>query len=159
MAVQLLLNVILAVSWMFLSNNLSAQGFIIGYLLGLLMLYVMRHIFQSRFYMWRVWSVIKLFFLFLSELWKANIDVVKHAFKPKLTMEPAFFAYPTTLSADWEITLLSNLITLTPGTVVVHVADDAQTLYIHALDIDDVDEAIESIQQSFERAILEVTRG
>lgn len=159
MAVQLLLNVILAVSWMFLSNNLSAQGFVIGYLLGLMMLYVMRHIFNSRFYMWRVWAVIKLFFLFLSELWKANIDVVKHAFKPKITMQPTFFAYPTTLSADWEITLLSNLITLTPGTVVVHVSDDAQTLYIHALDISDVDEAIESIQQSFERAILEVTRG
>lgn len=159
MAVQLLLNVILAVSWMFLSNNLSFQGFIIGYLLGLIMLYVMRNIFHSRFYIWRVLAVIKLFFLFLSELWKANIDVVKHAFKPKLNMQPTFFAYPTTLSADWEITLLANLITLTPGTVVVHVADDAQTLYIHALDISDVDEAIESIQQSFERAILEVTRG
>ncbi|WP_010289533.1 Na+/H+ antiporter subunit E [Kurthia massiliensis] len=159
MAVQILLNVVLAVSWMLLSNNLSAQGFVIGYLLGLVMLYVMRHMFKSRFYLWRIWAVIKLFGLFLSELWKANIDVVKHALKPKIDMQPAFFAYPTTLTADWEITLLSNLITLTPGTVVVHVADDSQTLYVHALDITDVDEAIESIQQSFERAILEVTRS
>ena len=49
MAVQILLNVFLALVWMFLSNTFSGTGFIIGYLLGLLMLYMMRHMFKSRF--------------------------------------------------------------------------------------------------------------
>ena len=158
MAVQILLNVFLALVWMFLSNTFTGVGFITGYLLGLIMLYMMRHMFKSRFYLHRVWAVIKLFLLFFKELWNANVDVVKHALKPKITMTPAFFAYPTELTADWEITLLSNLITLTPGTIVVHVSDDGKTLYIHAIDLDDVDEAIASIQNTFEKAIVEVTR-
>ena len=74
-------------------------------------------------------------------------------------MQPMFFAMPTELEKDWEITLLSSLITLTPGTVVVHVSDDQRTLYIHAIDVDDVDEAIDSIKNTFEKAIMEVSRG
>ena len=65
---------------------------------------------------------------------------------------------PTVLEKDWEVTLLSSLITLTPGTIVVHVSDDQRTLYVHAIDVDDVEEAINSIKQSFEQAILEVSR-
>lgn len=159
MAIQVLLNFFLAFIWMFLSINFTPQGFVIGYLLGIIMLFIMRNMFPSRFYIDRLWSAICLAFLFLKELWLANIAVVKIALAPKMDMEPAFFAYPTILEKEWEITLLSSLITLTPGTIVVHVSDDSKTLYIHAIDIDDVDDTIESIKQSFEKAILEVSRS
>lgn len=159
MAIQVLLNFFLAFIWMFLSINFTPQGFVIGYLLGIIMLFIMRNMFPSRFYIDRLWSAILLAFLFLKELWLANIAVVKIALAPKMDMEPAFFAYPTILEKEWEITLLSSLITLTPGTIVVHVSDDSKTLYIHAIDIDDVDDTIESIKQSFEKAILEVSRS
>lgn len=159
MAIQVLLNFFLAFIWMFLSINFTPQGFVIGYLLGVIMLFIMRNMFPSRFYIDRLWSAIRLTLLFLKELWLANIAVVKIALAPKMNMEPAFFAYPTILEKEWEITLLSSLITLTPGTIVVHVSDDSKILYIHAIDIDDVDETIESIKQSFEKAILEVSRS
>lgn len=159
MAVQILLNVFLAFIWMFLSINFTGQGFIIGYLLGLCMLYMMRNMFAGRFYIIRVWAIIKLTALFFKELWVANISVVKIALAPKNTMKPAFFEYPTVLEKDWEITLLSNLITLTPGTIVVHVSDDSKTLYIHAIDIDTVEDTIISIKETFEKAILEVSRS
>ena len=158
MALQWLLNMLIAIVWMFLANTFSPQTFIVGYLLGLFMIWMMRSMFKQRFYMYTVWAILKLIGLFCVELWKANIDVVGHALRPKITMEPAFFAYPTKLQSDWEITLLSCLITLTPGTIVVSVSEDQQTLYIHAIDLEDVDEVIESIQQSFEKAIMEVTR-
>ncbi|MEG0258762.1 MAG: Na+/H+ antiporter subunit E, partial [Lysinibacillus sp.] len=103
--------------------------------------------------------LIKLSLLFLKELIMANIQVLKVVLKPNLDMQPAFFAYPTVLTEDWEITLLSSLITLTPGTVVVHVSDDAKTLYVHAIDIGDVDEAVAAIRDSFEQAILEVSKS
>jgi multicomponent Na+:H+ antiporter subunit E len=103
-------------------------------------------------------AVIKLFFLFCSELVKANIDVVKVVLSPKLSMQPAIFALETDLEKDWEITLLSNLITLTPGTLVIEVSEDNKTLYIHAMDIDDVEQAKLDIKNSFEKAIKEVSR-
>jgi multicomponent Na+:H+ antiporter subunit E len=159
MAFQILLNVFSAFLWMFLQVSFSARTFIIGYLLGLLVMFGMRRFFTHRFYMHRVWAVTYLFFLFLIELIKANIDVLKLVLSPKLTMRPGIFAMETELKSDWEITLLSNLITLTPGTLVIDVSDDNKTLYIHAIDIGEVSEAIDSIKNSFEKAIMEVSRG
>ena len=88
----------------------------------------------------------------------SNISVLMLVLKPKLDLQPMIFALPTDLKHDWELTLLSSLITLTPGTVVLYVSDDQRTLYVHAIDVDDVDEAIYSIKNTFERAIKEVSR-
>lgn len=159
MAFQVMLNFMLAFVWMFLSSNYTAAGFIVGFILGVILLFIMRRFFTTRLYLSRVWALIKLSLLFLKELIMANIQVLTVVLKPNLNMQPAFFAYPTVLTEDWEITLLSSLITLTPGTVVVHVSDDAKTLYIHAIDIGDVDEAVASIKDSFEKAILEVSKS
>ena len=73
-------------------------------------------------------------------------------------MTPGIFALETELEKDWEITILSNLITLTPGTCVLEVSDDNKTLYIHAMDIDDVEQAKLDIKNTFEKAIKEVSR-
>lgn len=159
MSFQILLNFILAFIWMFLSGRLSADGFLIGFLLGAFAIVIMRRFFNSRIYLERIWSVIKLCFLFLKELVLANIAVLKVVISPKLNMQPAFFKYETALTQEWEITLLSSLITLTPGTVVVHISDDNKYLYIHAIDAADINETIESIRNSFEKAILEVSRA
>lgn len=159
MAFQILLNFSLAFLWMFLSANFSANGFLIGFLLGALALVMMRRFFKSRLYLERVWAIIKLVLLFLKELVLANIAVLKVVLKPKLDMQPAFFKYETALTEEWELTLLSSLITLTPGTVVVHISDDNKYLYIHAIDAADIDETIASIRDSFEKAILEVSRA
>jgi len=118
----------------------------------------MRRFFKARLYTDRLWAVLKLTLLFIKELIKSNISVLLLVIRPKLNIHPMFFALPIDLEQDWEITLLSSLITLTPGTVVVHVSDDQRTLYIHAIDVDDVDDAIDSIKNSFEKAIKEVSR-
>ena len=159
MAFQILLNFSLAFLWMFLSANLTVNGFLIGFILGAVSLIIMRRFFTGRLYLERIWSIIKLICLFFKELILANIAVLKVVLKPKLDMHPAFFKYETSLTQEWEITLLSSLITLTPGTVVVHISDDNKYLFIHAIDAADVDETIASIRDSFEKAILEVSRA
>ncbi|TXK89118.1 Na+/H+ antiporter subunit E, partial [Parageobacillus sp. SY1] len=68
------------------------------------------------------------------------------------------FALPLEVKKDWEITVLSNLITLTPGTLVVDVSEDGNTLYVHALDAPNVEETIKQIKESFEKTILEVSK-
>ncbi|MEW9051026.1 MAG: Na+/H+ antiporter subunit E [Neobacillus sp.] len=158
MSFQILLNVFLAFIWMFLKNDYSSSSFIIGYFLGLLIMLAYRRFFTSRFYLVRVWAVIKLLALFLKELVLSNISVLKHILSPTLNIKPGIFALKTELTKDWEITILANLITLTPGTLVVDVSLDRQTLYIHAMDIPEKHEAIDSIKNTFERAIMEVSR-
>lgn len=161
MAFQILLNFFIAFVWMFLKVSFDPATFIIGYLIGLAMIFPFRRSFNSRFYLGKVWAVVYLFLLFLKELIVANFSVLKIVLQPKLDFQPGIFEYQTVLKKDWEITLLSNLITLTPGTLVVDVLeepDQGKVLYIHAIHVPDANEAIEGIKNSFEKAILEVSR-
>jgi len=156
MAFQILLNALIAVVWMFLSTSFTPQTFVIGYLIGILILLVMRRYFKERFYLGWIWAAIKLILIFLRELVMSNITVLRIVLDPKMDIKPGVFAFPTELESDWEIMLLANLVTLTPGTLVVHVSDDQRTLYIHALDIENAEDEINSIKASFEKAIKEV---
>ncbi|MDQ0229782.1 Na+/H+ antiporter subunit E [Metabacillus malikii] len=158
MAFQILLNFFLALTWMFLSNDYSPLAFLKGYFFGLLVMFIMRRFFKHRFYLANIIAIIRLLFIFCIELIKSNISVLKVILSPKLSMKPGIFALETELERDWEITVLSNLITLTPGTLVLDVSADKKTLYIHAMDIDDVEQAKRDIKETFEKAIKEVSR-
>ncbi|MEK4670198.1 Na+/H+ antiporter subunit E [Niallia sp. FSL R7-0271] len=158
MAFQLLLNVLLGFMWMVMTVSFEPVAFFKGYLFGLLILYIFRNFFSSRFYLFRILAVLNLTYIFIRELISSNIAVVKTVLKPKLDMKPGIFAYPTILEKNWEITILANLITLTPGTLVIEVSPDNKILYVHALDINDAQESIDSIKNTFEKAILEVGR-
>lgn len=78
--------------------------------------------------------------------------------QPRLRLRPAFVAYPLTVTTDLQITLLANMITLTPGTLSVDVSEDRKTLLIHALDIESREALINEIAGGFETRVLEVLR-
>ncbi|TDM03752.1 Na+/H+ antiporter subunit E [Macrococcus carouselicus] len=156
MAIQALINILLTVLWCLLTMSFSLGNMVLGYLFGLFAVYIMRNFLPGRFYLRPLFKSIRLGLIFFAELFKANIDVLKIVLGRKIDIQPAFFAYPTELTKDWEISLLSLLITLTPGTVVAAVSDDKKTLYIHAIDFSTLEEEIEGIRTSFENAIKEV---
>ncbi|KIL42601.1 Na+/H+ antiporter subunit E [Jeotgalibacillus soli] len=156
MAFQLLLNFFLAFLWMFLQDSLTLPSFVIGFFIGLILIMVMMRFFATRFYLWRVVAVVKLTIIFLWELVKANIQVIGIVLKPKLDMKPGIFRYDTELTHDWDIALLSMMITLTPGTVIIDVSDDNRTLYVHTIHVPDAKAAVDSIRNTFEKAIMEV---
>jgi multicomponent Na+:H+ antiporter subunit E len=52
-------------------------------------------------------------------------------------MRPAVIGIPLELESDGAITLLANLITVTPGTLTLDISPDRRTLYIHAMYMDD----------------------
>lgn len=158
MTFQIVINLIIAVMWMFLQETYTTASFIGGYILGILLLLFLNRFIPDQFYLRRGFKVLKLVLLFIKELLSANMDIVKLVYKPKLKVEPGIFAMPTKLKSNWEITLLANLVTLTPGTLTIAVSEDNTQLYIHAMDIDDIDESIAEIKNTFEKAIMEVTR-
>ena len=55
-----------------------------------------------------------------------------------------------------EITLLSCLLTLTPGSVVIETAPEQGILYLHVMDLTDIEDTIYKSKIVFEKAILEV---
>ncbi|MFC4713896.1 Na+/H+ antiporter subunit E [Planococcus dechangensis] len=159
MSLQILLNFFLAFVWMFMTVSFTPSGFAIGFLVGLGIIILMRRFFSKRLYISRVWAIFSLFLLFLRELFKSSVQVLSIVIRPNMNIKPAIFEMETELNDDWQVTLLSSLITLTPGTLVIGISDDQKRLYIHALDFEDIDQAVSSIKNTFERAILEVSRA
>lgn len=158
MAFQIVVNLIIAFMWMFVSESYTLTSFVFGYILGIFLLFLLGRFIPGRFYVDRVIKIVQLILLFCKELVLSNINIVKLVYAPKLDVEPGIFALPTELKSDWEITLLANLITLTPGTLTVAISNDNTQLFIHAMHIDDIEESINSIKDTFEKAIMEVTR-
>ncbi|ADC50689.1 Mrp complex subunit E, sodium/proton antiporter subunit [Alkalihalophilus pseudofirmus OF4] len=158
MAFQILLNLVIAVIWVNFQNSYTAVDFLIGYVVGIFILFVLRRFLRFDFYMRRIWAIIKLISLFFKELILANIDVIKIVLSPKMNIQPGIVAVPTKLKTDWELSLLASLISLTPGTLSMDFSDDNKYIYIHAIDVPNKEKMIRDIHDTFERAILEVTK-
>lgn len=101
---------------------------------------------------------LSLILLFVRELILSALKVAWLAVQPKITLRPAIIAHPLTVTTDAQITLLANMITLTPGTLSVDVSDDRKTLYIHAIDVASKEALIGDIAAGFETKILRVLR-
>ncbi|AIQ31341.1 monovalent cation/H+ antiporter subunit E [Paenibacillus sp. FSL P4-0081] len=160
MALQFLLNLLIAFLWMAINNDGSGSSFIAGYVIGIILLLILtKSLARTRpFYLIRIWAILKLLLIFARELTVSNFVVIGHIIRPKLAIRPGIFAYETALTSAWEVTLLSCLICLTPGTLTLDVSKDGRTLYIHAIDIKDAELLVAQIRGTFEQAIMEVTR-
>lgn len=158
MALQLLINISIAILWMFLNDSWNSITFITGFLVGLGIVFVLRRFFNRSFYLKTAYSALKLVFLFIQEIFSSSILVIKQVTKPKIDITPGVFTIKTDLKGEWEITLLSLLLSLVPGAVVLEISPENDIFYIHAMDIPDSEISVINAKEKFERAIMEVTQ-
>jgi len=153
-------NILLALSWAALSGNFTVSNVSIGFGLGYLVLWMMQRVLGPSKYFIKVHQVIRFALFFLWELILANLRVAYDVATPKHHSRPGVIAIPLDVKTDLEITMLANLITLTPGTLSLDVSADRRVLYIHAMyiDNDDIDAARRKIKHGFERRVLELLR-
>ncbi|GIO25471.1 Na+/H+ antiporter subunit E [Ornithinibacillus bavariensis] len=158
MPFQILVNLFIAFLWMFFQDEWNFLAFLSGYIIGIIILFFMRRFYQKPFYLFFVWAALKLFYVFGRELLSSAVVVIKQILRPKINVTPGIFRIDTDLEGDVEITLLSLLICLTPGSVVMEVTPDGKSLYVHAMDIPESKISVLKSQVVFERAIKDVTR-
>ena len=156
MVIQLILNLGIAFVWTLLQAEYSALNFLVGYVLGLAFLFVFRGQLDGRLYIYKWWSVFVLFLIFLKELIIANFIVIAQVLRPKLSIEPGIIAYSTELKTGGQVTLLANMISLTPGTLSMEISPDNSTIFIHVFNIDDQEKIVKGIRENFEKRIMEV---
>lgn len=154
----LLLNLLLALAWMALTGQFVFSNFIMGFGLGYLMLWLVQSVQGPSSYFSKVRQVIGLTSFFIGELIKANLRVAYDVVSPRYHMRPGVVAIPLDIRGDAEITLLANLITLTPGTLSLDVSSDRSVLYVHSMYIDSVEGFRSQIKDGFERRVQEVFR-
>ncbi len=151
-------NAVLALVWMALNHGFTIGDFLIGYTLGMLILYVHQAFWSERVRIVRPGTALRLMGVFLWEVVKANVQVARIVLDPRVPITPAFIAIPLTLKDDFTITTLANMITLTPGTLTVDIAKDRSALYVHCLSTDDVEAVRAQIKRDFERPLDEAIR-
>jgi multicomponent Na+:H+ antiporter subunit E len=152
----LIVNLLMGVIWVAVSGSATLHNLIFGFILSLAIVGLLREQVNGTTYLTHIRRMFSLFALFLVELAKSAWKVTALVLSPRLRVQPGIFAFPLTVTSDVEITLLANLITLTPGTLSVDVSEDRKTLYVHALDCSDPEGARRDIAEGFERKILEV---
>lgn len=153
-----LVNVLLCIAWGAVTGSFSVANLIFGFVLGSGALFLIREQVGAGKYFTRAYQVTSLAILFLWELLKSALRVAAIVMRPKIELTPGIIAYPLTVDTDFEITILANLITLTPGTLSVDVSEDRKTLYVHCLDVPDPQATIDDIKFGFERKIMEAFR-
>lgn len=98
------------------------------------------------------------FFRFIWEMVKANVHVAMIVLDPSCPIKPGIVKIRTALTKDTAVTILTNSITLTPGTLTVDIDPEAGELYIHCITVDGtaIEENTRRIGGRFERILKEV---
>lgn len=106
-----------------------------------------------------IYKTIKLIQFSLYVLWQifiANVRVAWHVVTPGSLPKPGVIAIPLDCKTDVEITIFANIISLTPGTLTLDISKDRNTIYIHAMFVDDIEKLKKSVKYQFEQPILEL---
>lgn len=155
-----LLTLILAVGWAVATDTFTLLNLAFGALIGGAGLFLVRDRVHWPRLQRKAWRLLSLAGLFVRELFVSAFRVAVLVMRPDLRrhLRPAIVAFPLRLTGDAEITLLANLITLTPGTLSVDVSDDRKLLYVHTIDCPDREALIRDIADGFEARIMETFR-
>jgi multicomponent Na+:H+ antiporter subunit E len=151
-------NILLAFAWAALTGSFTLANLGAGFVLSFGILLFAQHACAPSPYFYKVKLGFRFFMFFLRELVTANLRIAFDVATPRLHISPAIVAIPLDVETDTEITLLANLITLTPGTLSMDISDDRKVLYVHAMYVSDPDALRKEIKEGFERRVLEVLR-
>jgi multicomponent Na+:H+ antiporter subunit E len=152
----LFINMLLAFVWMFLTASFLPSTLIEGFLIGYVVLWLGRPLYDTSSYFKKFNQVISFLFFFMREMVVATARVAYIVIKPEIDIQPGIIAVPLDIKTNAEITLLANLITLTPGTLSLDVSSDGRVIYVHTMHVSDVDEFRREIKQGFERRVGEL---
>jgi len=148
--------VLLALAWLALTGSASPANVVFGVAVSWLAWRIVGDAPEGAFHLRQLPAAVRLAAFFVKELFVANLRVAWIVMAPRQRLRPGIVAVPLDVKSEAQITLLANLITLTPGTLSVDVSSDRKVLYVHLLELDDPAAARREIKQGFERRVCEV---
>ncbi len=147
-------NLLLALAWVILSGDFSGLNLVVGLVFGYITLVLIEpQVDALAGYPARVPRILRFLGFFIKELVQANLRVGFDILTPPWHMKPGVIAMPLEARTELEITMVANLISLTPGTLSLDVSDDRKVLYIHAMFLDDEEELRRNLKEMEYRAL------
>lgn len=151
-------NLVLAILWVGLSGNVSAASFALGFIVSALLLTTMGRPLGVYGYGGQLLRVLGFAAYYLKELVVSNLRVAQDILRPRMKTAPAIVAIPLDDLSAPQMTLLANLITMTPGTLSLDVTEDRSTLFVHAMFMSDANQLRHDIKMGLERRVKGVLR-
>ena len=149
-----------AFGWAAITGAFTLPSLLLGAVFGAIAVYLLGSHRARPLLFGRLRRIGSLAALFVYELFLSAFKVAALVVRPDINerIAPAIIAFPLRATTDAEITLLANMITLTPGTLSIDVSPDRRFLYVHALECRDRGELVRSIAKGFETKVLEAFR-
>lgn len=146
----------LFVIWLLLTNSASAGHILLAIVLAITIPWLMYGFWPERTPLHRPGLGVRLTLVVLWDMLIANMVVAKRVLGPKSALHPRFITIPLDLRNEFAISILTSIISLTPGTVSVYVSRDQRHLTVHCLDVPDPQAQIREIKQRYEQPLREI---
>jgi multicomponent Na+:H+ antiporter subunit E len=165
---MLLLNLLLTAVWLLLTEDGSLANIFAGLFFSFLIISFSQRVITfdafhhsgrrtSNYYRRTIRTIVFILY-FLKELVAASINVLLSIIDTK-RIRPGIIAVPLDLHSDMQITLLANVITLTPGTLSLDISNDKKVIFVHSIFVKDPDTFRREIKEGFERRILDIVEA
>ncbi len=154
----LLINIALGLGWAALWGEMTAGQLVIGFILGYIVIGIHQKIVGDSSYYGKVSDMLAFILYFLKELVMSSLWVAYQVLAPSSSLRPGIVAVPLDAKTEFEIVILANVISLTPGTLSLDVSDDRSTLFVHFMDVESAEAGREEIKQGLEKRVLELMR-
>jgi multicomponent Na+:H+ antiporter subunit E len=151
-------NLLMALGWGAMTGSFEVAGLGVGFVIAYVVLYLLQGVVGHSTYFLKLVRLISFSAFYVYEIVRSNLRVAIDVVTPSPRSQPGVVAVPLEAKTDAEITLLANLITMTPGSLSIDVSDDRSVIYVHSMFIDDPDEFRRTIKDDFERRVLELMR-
>lgn len=150
------LNSLLAAILLFFFSEISFKNFILCFGLVFIGISIFGLFKREWSYPKKTFLLIKFALFILWEMVIANLRVAREVLAPKVKMRPGVVRIPLKFTNDIEITILANLISLTPGTLTLDVSDDRRYIYIHAMFIYDIEQLNQYLEIKYEKPLMQL---
>ncbi|GAB3373675.1 Na+/H+ antiporter subunit E [Azotobacter armeniacus] len=150
------LSLLLTFIWLMLVNTLNLGHLLLGAFLGWAIPLLCR---DFLIQVPRVRQPLKLGLFVLkvfADILVANLLVAKLVLGPKESLHPAFVEVPMAIEDQFLLSVLTSIISLTPGTVSAALSPDRRTLLLHALDASDTEALVAEVKSRYEAPLLEI---
>ena len=104
----------------------------------------------------RIGAAVSLLAIFLYDLVVASLAVARIVLAPRRRHRPAIVAVPVDAKTEWGVALFAYLVSATPGSTCLHVADDRRTLFVHFLDAPDIPARAAAVKALYEKWIIRI---
>lgn len=142
--------------WLLMNNTLEVGHIVLAAVLALVIPLGVHRLQHPQPTVHKPMLAFRYFLLVLMDIVIANMQVAVLILGPLKKMKPGFVAVPLDITQKLPITLLASTVSLTPGTVSCDVSEDHCWLYIHALNLVDEQELIDSIKTRYEAPLKEI---